>query len=505
MKKAYKSFVSIIIMLTIAVCTASSANAASSNKANIYSFLTKEIGFNSASACGIMANIEKESNFNPSKVITDSNGLPSGGLCQWNGSRFSNLKKYCNNNGYDYLSITGQLKYLEYELQKKSYKHIYDYLMSVENTSRGAYDAAYYWCYYFEVPASRSKKAVTRGNLAQNTYWKKYADAKLDSFKLSSKKAGDTIDMNSSIVLTWSSAGSNAQSYTVYIAKKTNGEYNWKKAEKKVLSAKTQKYTVKLSDKGIGSYKAYILAESLTETKKSNTISFKVDCLKHDYTSKIVKKATSSSAGTKKYTCQKCGYSYKNSYTKVTSDSNIALKSISLKVSSVSATSIKLSSKDLKGADGFVVYKYNGKKWVKAATSEKKSITLSGLKPGKTYSLKFRSYSKSGSKTIYSKYTSLKVATAPKDTYIKTAFRKSFDKASLTWDKVDGASGYVIYMSTQKNGDYKKVKTITSGNTTSCNIDGLKIFAHYYFKIKAYRQADDNTAYSTFSNAKYVF
>ena len=96
MKKASKAFFSVVIMLTLAVFSATAANAAS-NKDRVFEYLTEKIGFNSAAACGIMANIEHESNFDPTEVIIDSNGLLSGGLCQWNGSRFSNLKNFCRN------------------------------------------------------------------------------------------------------------------------------------------------------------------------------------------------------------------------------------------------------------------------------------------------------------------------------------------------------------------------------------------------------------------------
>ena len=42
------------------------------------------------------------------------------------------------------------------------------------NSADGAYNAGYYWCYYYEVPANKESVAVTRGNLAKNTYWSEY-------------------------------------------------------------------------------------------------------------------------------------------------------------------------------------------------------------------------------------------------------------------------------------------------------------------------------------------
>ena len=130
MKKALiKVLLVAMTLVTLITVIPLSANAAStSNKTEVFSYLTKELGFNSAAACGIMANIEKESNFKPGTIIRDSNGLQSGGLCMWNGSRLNRLKNYCNNNGLNYLSIKGQLSYLAYELKLSQYKHIFNYL-----------------------------------------------------------------------------------------------------------------------------------------------------------------------------------------------------------------------------------------------------------------------------------------------------------------------------------------------------------------------------------------
>ena len=39
----------------------------------------------------------------------------------------------------------------------------------------GAYKTAYDWCTIFEKPANMYTLAVSRGNLAKNTYWPKYS------------------------------------------------------------------------------------------------------------------------------------------------------------------------------------------------------------------------------------------------------------------------------------------------------------------------------------------
>lgn len=86
---------------------------AASNEEIIYSFLRNDMGFNVAVSCGILANIYEESKFNPNLY---GDGGTSYGICQWHNSRMNNLINYCNNNGYDYRSLTGQLFFMKYEL-----------------------------------------------------------------------------------------------------------------------------------------------------------------------------------------------------------------------------------------------------------------------------------------------------------------------------------------------------------------------------------------------------
>ena len=142
-----------------------------SNEEIIYYFLTQEMKLNTAAACGILANIKNESSFRPTAY--NSNG-GSYGICQWTGSRYTRLKNFCSDYGYDYKTLEAQLWFLEYELENH-YTKTLKYMRAVENTASGAYDAGYYWCYNFEVPANRSSVSVKRGNLAKDTYWEKYA------------------------------------------------------------------------------------------------------------------------------------------------------------------------------------------------------------------------------------------------------------------------------------------------------------------------------------------
>lgn len=500
MKKALKSLFSVVIMLSIVLISQSTASAAS-EKNSVYSYLTNELGFSCAAACGIMANIEKESNFDPTQVARDSNGLLSGGLCMWNGSRFASLKKYCNQKGYSYLSVKGQLSYLGHELNSSYYKHIYNYLKKVPNTAQGAYDAAHYWCYYFEIPKNRATSAVKRGNLAKSTYWNNYSANELSPVKLTCPDNNKTVSLAESIKLSWNNAGKSVKSYTLYLAKYKDGKADFAKAQKIRLSAKTFSKTLKLSELGKGKYSAYVLAQGKTKSVKSNKIVFTAKCLNHIYTSKITKAKADTANGVREYTCKLCGEKIKQTIdSKAVTPEVKAFGVVSCKTNSVS---FKLSFP--KGVSGFECYKFDGEKWVKVNTlpSNKGSVTIGGLSSGKIYKFRFRAFTDTNDKTLYSEYKTISVPTATESVTLTSVSRPAAKTAGLSWKKVSGADGYEVFRSDSKDGEYKRVKTVDSSQT-SCEIKGLTSGEYYYFKVRAINKSGSITAYSAFSKVKYI-
>ena len=141
---------------------------AASNKDKVFQELTRQ-GLNTAAACGVMANIDKESTFKP--TATSRGG--SYGLCQWTGSRKTDLFNFCSKNGLDASTVEGQIDFLLYELQT-GYKSVWNTLKSTPNTADGAYNAAYRFCYDFERPASKASRSSERASLAKSTYWPAY-------------------------------------------------------------------------------------------------------------------------------------------------------------------------------------------------------------------------------------------------------------------------------------------------------------------------------------------
>jgi len=145
-------------------------NGSYSNEQITYMFLTKVMGYNTAAAIGVMANIKYESGYKP---VSNGDSGSSYGICQWHAGRKTRLINWCNENGYDHATLEGQLYYLQYDLTH-SYTKVHKYLSAVENTAEGAYDAGYYFCYHFVSPSSKATKSITRGEYARDTLWPRY-------------------------------------------------------------------------------------------------------------------------------------------------------------------------------------------------------------------------------------------------------------------------------------------------------------------------------------------
>ena len=81
---------------------------------------------------------------------------------------------------------------------------------------------------------------------------------------------------------------------------------------------------------------------------------------------------------------------------------------------------------------------------------------------------------------------------------VKNSSKKT---ATVTWKKVKGATGYVVYRATKKNGKYKAVKTITKASTTKFKNKKLKKKKKYYYKVRAIKKVGKKVTYSKYSKA----
>ena len=506
MKKALiKVLLLAMTLVTLLTVIPLSANATSDNKTEIFSYLTKEMGLNSAAACGIMANIEKESNFKPTTIIRDSNGLPSGGLCMWNGSRLSRLKNYCNNKGLNYLSIKGQLSYLSYELKLSQYKHVFDYLKRVPNNASGAYDAAYYWCYYFEIPASRGTRSVQRGNAAVRTYWPTYGNKTINTPELSFSSKKTTFDLDSSLTLKWTSGGDNADTYKLYVAKKNakTGKFDWDNA--KIYTTKSLKQAIKTNSLGSGDYCAYVKAinSSTNASKSSSKVTFVIKCLTHEYTGEVITAPTLTTTGKEKLTCQVCKEVTTAKIAKLTAETFGNYPMTTPSAESRTNNALVLKWAEYKGVDGYYVYLRVDNKWKHIGTVEDATqFTVTGLEAGTKYKFAVRAFFKDGENVYKSAYSASYVTSTQTD-MVDLVYIKSHEGAEveLKWTEAENADGYAVYVSTDCI-NFERKAVVKGGNVTETTINDFSLGRIYYFRIHPYVDLGDHKVYSPSSNIR---
>ena len=82
---------------------------------------------------------------------------------------------------------------------------------------------------------------------------------------------------------------------------------------------------------------------------------------------------------------------------------------------------------------------------------------------------------------------------------IKTTANASKKTIKLSWKKVTGAKGYVIYKNTKKK--FNKVKGVTVKGTSK-TFKKLKVGKTYYFKIQAYKNAKKKSTYGAATTKK---
>lgn len=70
----------------------------------------------------------------------------------------------------------------------------------------------------------------------------------------------------------------------------------------------------------------------------------------------------------------------------------------------------------------------------------------------------------------------------------------------VKWDKIEGASGYMVYRAASKSGKWSLVKTVTSGDTLSYTNTGRTTGKTYYYKVRAYVKEGSTKYYSKYSN-----
>ena len=225
-----------------------------------------------------------------------------------------------------------------------------------------------------------------------------------------------------------------------------------------------------------------------TFTSNANT-SFNVTGLKASTTFKFRLRAYKTIGKVKEYSA----FTYLNVNTR-------PYTTTGMKCSSKTNVSANLQWNKNRSADGYVLDKYDGKKWVTIKTftsNANTSFNVTGLKASTTFKFRLRAYKNFGSVKEYSAFTYLNVNTRP---YTTTGFKmKSATKNAITlqWNKNISASGYCIE---KWNGSkWVQIKRYTSNANVTYTATGLKANTAYKFRIRAYKTIGNVNEYSAYS------
>lgn len=170
------------------------------------------------------------------------------------------------------------------------------------------------------------------------------------------------------------------------------------------------------------------------------------------------------------------------------------------KVVSAGYNALKLNWSKVNGANGYRAYvKVNGQ-WKALGNTKSTTYVHKKLETGKSYTYTVKAYKNTKSGTVWSSYdkkgiTGKAALSAPS---LRKAKRTSAKKATLSWKKVNGASGYVVYRKTN-NGRWQIVKKITKGNITSFTDKKLSKGKKYTYTVRAYRTVGKKNIYSGYN------
>lgn len=214
----------------------------------------------------------------------------------------------------------------------------------------------------------------------------------------------------------------------------------------------------------------------------------------HRY-SKTVVAPTYFAAGYTLNECDDCGYTFKSD-----SKAKLTVPAVSgYKLLAVTANSMKVGWSKASGVDGYVVFLNNSgwKRYKKITSNATTSITIGKLSAGKNYPVIVKAYKTvDGKEVLSAKYSTFNIGTNP----AKVSFSVSSPAkgtAKVSWKKVAGATGYVIYYKATAKAGWSKIGTAKS-SATSFTKKSLKKGTRYFTvrAVKAYGGRTYQSAYA---------
>ena len=176
-----------------------------------------------------------------------------------------------------------------------------------------------------------------------------------------------------------------------------------------------------------------------------------------------------------------------------------------VRATGITFQSVKLKWSPAENATSYEIYQRKGSASASAKLvgKTKKStyhLTVSNLVMGKTYYFQVKAVTKDGTSDFSAAVSVVPTLKAPKSFKAEST---SVGKVKLTWKKVTGASGYLIYRADKKDGTYRKVSTVEGEGKKKITLAADK-GQTYYYKIAAYRIVKNKKVVGTLSDYKSV-
>ncbi len=160
---------------------------------------------------------------------------------------------------------------------------------------------------------------------------------------------------------------------------------------------------------------------------------------------------------------------------------------------------VKITFGKSSGAKSYDIYrsaKKNGA-YKKIGSTKTTVYVDKTAKQGKSYFYKVTAVANSSacSSQLSSQYAAVKVLASPA---IKCKASKA-GKVTVTWKKVPGASGYVIYTSAKKAKGFKAAKALTKGSAVKTSVKAKKNVKKLYVKARAFYLKNGKRVYGSYS------
>lgn len=196
-------------------------------------------------------------------------------------------------------------------------------------------------------------------------------------------------------------------------------------------------------------------------------------------------------------------------------------RSLEVKATAKSSTSVKLKWNKVTGADGYRIYRYvggsnnrtlkNGTTTAYSAYELIKTIKKAGtvtytdkkLTKGENYSYRVEAYKNvNGTKKTLNIQGYASITLGFDDSfYLTSTIEDASGNVSVTWNAVTGAEGYKVEKKDASTSEWKAVKTL-SASTTSYKFTVTQSEGTAYYRIYAY--AGNNVSYYNYVDAEYV-